>query len=443
MIAHTQKFMGLGVALLTLAACSSSEPILPGDRIAISSGDDMRIMIDAGAAAEGVGLPAAIANARFEAPGATAGHSGGHYVVNHPLGKSFREDVGLSVDEGTEMAQPVANASAVFTITPGGVVTASNADNGELIWEIDLDPSEDKTQLSVTGGLGLSVFNDLDVLYVHAAKDKLFALNVENGQIIWTAEFDVFLKGGPTVDRDMLVVTDVEGRIYALSTIDGEEIWNRVGALEDTSIEGASSPAVNGNEVIFSGGDGELLALSRDQGTFQWGENLTPIQLRTALDGIADIKAHPVHDGGFVFVITHSGVMYAFNAQTGRIVWEQNIQGIEMPWVSGNSVYVTTIDGRIAALRRNDGAPRWVTDLPGAFDPNLPIQEGAIRYTSAVVASGKVVLASDQGKLIILDAETGQIEKTLSTNGAVSTAPIVANNTVYVINQSGNLIAYR
>lgn len=444
MTSSFQKIAILGLSALALVACSSREPILPGDRIAISSGaTSLNLVVDADAAGEGVGLPAALANDRFEGPGASAAHSGGHFAVQHPLKVAFREDVGISVDVGTEMAQPVANARAVFTLTPGGIVTASDAASGDLIWEIDLDPSEDETQLSTTGGLALGQRDGFDIIYGHASKNSLFALNTENGQIIWSKEFDVFLKGGPTVDRDVVIITDSEGRLYALSALDGDEVWNRIGSLEDTSIAGASFPAINGNDVILSGGDGEFLALSRDQGIFQWGENLSPIELRTALDGIPDIKAHPVHDGGFVFVITHSGMMFAFNAATGRMVWEQAIQGIEMPWVSGHSIYITTIDGRMVALRRNDGAVRWVTELPGAYDPNLPVNEDAYRYTSAVVVSGKVVLASDQGSLFILDAETGRLEDKLSTKGAVTTAPIVANNTVYVINASGNLIAYR
>ena len=443
-ISLIKKTALFGLAAITISACSSREPILPGERIAISSGDNsLNLIVDAGAAAEGVGLPAALTNDRFEAPGANAGHAGGHFAVDHPLKQSFREDVGISVEDGSEMAQPVVNARAVFTLTPGGIVTASDITSGDLIWEIDLDPSEDESQLSTTGGLALSLKNGVDTLYAHAAKETIFALNTENGQIIWSSQYDTFLKGGPTVDGDLLVITDTTGRLYALSALDGEEVWNRIGSLEDTSISGASFPAINGNDVILSGGDGEFLALSSDQGTFQWGENLSPIELRTALDGIPDIKAHPVHDGGLVFVVTHSGMMYAFNAQTGRMVWDQRIQSIEMPWVSGQSVFVTTIDGRVVALRRNDGAVRWVAELPGAYNPDLPIKEGAPRYTAPVVVSGKLALASDQGSLYILDAATGRIENTLSTNGAVQTAPIVANNTVYVINASGNLIAYR
>ena len=444
LIGTTRTITAVTFAGLILSACSTSEPILPGDRIPVTSDNvDLMLQIEADAAAEGVGLPAEFANKRFTSAGAMASHAGGHFAVDLPLRSAFREDVGVSVDEGTIMAQPVANADAVFTVTPGGIVTASSASDGDLIWEIDIDPSEDDSQLSVSGGIALDQREDKDVVFVHGAKNQLFALNAQNGSIIWSRQFDVFLSAGPTVDGDMLVVVDTEGRLYALSTFDGEEVWSRVGSLEDTQIAGVSFPAINGNEVIQAGGDGEFLSLSRDDGSFLWGENLSPIELRTALDGIADIQAHPVHDGGFVFIITHGGYMYAFNALTGRIVWEKAIQGIEMPWVAGQSIYVTTIDGRIVALRKSDGAIRWVTEMPGAYDPNLPIVEDQVTYTSAVVVSGKVVVASSEGRLYILDAQTGRIETNMSTNGAVMTAPIVANKTVYVINNKGNLVAYR
>jgi outer membrane protein assembly factor BamB len=432
------------LAGVILSACEAQETILPGERIAISSGEiNYALSIDGGARAEGVGLPAALANDRFVAPGNNAGHAGGHFTVDLPIGPAFKEKVGISADGGTDMAQPVANSRAVFTVTPGGVVRASSADDGDMIWRVDIDPSEDKTQTSTSGGMALGVRNGQDILYVHAAKNTLYALNAENGQVVWSVEFDVFLSGGPTVDRDVVVISDSGGRLYALSAIDGEEIWNRIGTREDTSIAGASFPAVSGNYVITAGGDGEFLAISRNSGTLRWGENLTPIELRTALDGIADIRAHPVHDGRLVFIVTHGGVMYAFQAETGRIVWEQNIQGIEMPWLSGQSIYVTTIDGRVVCLRRIDGAVRWVTELPGAYDPSLPVVKDLVRYTSAIVVSGKVVVASDQGDLFILNAETGVIEDELSTSGSVTTPPIVASGTIYVLNKSGELIAYR
>ncbi|MCE2517490.1 MAG: PQQ-binding-like beta-propeller repeat protein [Alphaproteobacteria bacterium] len=438
-----QRFASFGLLAVALAACSSQETILPGERIAVIADDTADLVVDNAAAAEGPGLTAAIANSIFFAPGQNPSHSGGHFMVAAPLKRAFSVDVGVSAELGTEMAQPVANANAVFTITPGGVVKAVSSQNGDLIWEYDLDPSEDDSQLSGTGGIALASTNRGEELYVHANKDVLVALNADNGQEKWRVEFDVFLTGGPSAANGAVVVTDLDGRVFVLSDIDGGELWNRIGAQDETGIVGSASPAIFGNELINVGSDGELLSLSLEQGEFLWGENLTPIELRTAIDGIPDIRAHPVHDGGMVFIISHSGKLLAFNAQTGRVIWDQPLQGIEMPWLSGQTLFVTTVDGRIYALRRNDGAIRWVTELPGAYDPSLSVVEDAPSYTSVVVASEKVIVASSTGQLHVLNANTGQIEDSLSTSGAVTTAPIIANSTIFVINRSGELVAFR
>jgi outer membrane protein assembly factor BamB len=431
------------LAIFVLAACSSEETILPGERIAIVAADQVDLAVNAEAATEGVLLPVARRNTIFGAPGQNASHSGGHFFFEGALNRAFSVDVGISAELGTEMAQPVANGQAVFTITPGGEVTASDIRTGATIWELDIDPSTDDTQLSSTGGLALAETPRGDELYVHANKKVLIALNAEDGAEKWRVDFDVFLGGGPTVGNGVIIVSDLDGRLYALSDLDGQELWNRVGAQSETGIIGSASPAVFGDEVINVGSDGELLALSLAQGEFFWGENLTPIELRTAIDGIADIRAHPVHDGGLIFVISHSGALFAFNAQSGWVIWEKPLRGIEMPWLSGQSLFVTTIDGRVFALRRRDGAPRWVSELPGAYDSHLSVAENAPRYTSAVVASGKVIVASSEGNLHILDAETGDQERRLSVGGAVTTPPIIANGTIFVINRSGELVAFR
>ena len=65
------------------------------------------------------------------------------------------------------------------------------------------------------------------------------------------------------------------------------------------------------------------------------------------------------------------------------LIWDQPIGGIEMPWVAGKSLFLQTIDGRLYALRRSDGAVRWVADLPGA----LP--KGVVASKTFRVMSGR------------------------------------------------------
>ena len=437
-IRHAQFIMLLASSVL-LSACAEKEVILPGERIAITADNNVDLSPDAEAAGENAGLAAISTNTAFTAPGQTPDHGGGHLSLDLPLDRVFSTRVGIAADPSTEMAQPVAQGNAVYTITHGGIVTATNAVDGSTLWQVDIDPSSDKTQTSTSGGIAIA---DGDVI-VHASKGALFSLKADTGQENWRIEFPVFLADGPTVSDGVIIFTDLDGKLYALSQTDGELLWSRIGTQDATRITGASFPAINGNEVIASGGDGEVLSLSLNQGEFLWGENLTPLRLNTALDSIPDLRTHPIHDGGLVFIATPSANIYAFNAKTGREVWQKPLRVLEMPWLSGQTLYMTTIDGRLYALRRQDGAVRWMVELPGAYDPNLSVSEDTIRYTSPIVVSGQVLVASSQGRLLSFDAMSGAAGENISIGKPVTTAPIVANNTLYILTRSGQLMAWQ
>lgn len=437
------SLMRFGLAFVVaggLAACSTPEEILPGKRIAIVDRDlEAGLEVNPDAFAEGADLGPALANPIFPTPGYDDGHGGGHLALDLPLARAFSVKVGIAAEEGSELAQPVADENAVYTVMPGGVVTSISALNGRTNWQIDIDASTDETQTSISGGLGI----EGDLLFVHAGKNDLLAINRNDGSVLWSRTFPEFLLGGPTISGGMVVVTDVNGRIYALAAIDGEQVWNRIGARGETRIIGVAYPAVIENEIIFAGGDGELISLTLDQGRFNWGENLSPVSLLTALDGISDITAHPVHDGGLVFAVTQSGLLAVYNARTGRLVWEKRIRGTTMPWLAGKSVYLTTLNGYAFALRRNDGAVRWRSALPGAFSTADPVSKNSIRYTNPVVASGMVFVASESGRVHVLDATTGAEVTQLNIGDSITTAPTIAGKTLYLLGRNGRLSAWR
>ena len=435
-----KRILPLLVMAMALTACSEKEIILPGERISVvDSGANDALEVNALAAAEGAGLPAPVANNRFATPGVDAGHGGGHFKAEFPLSRVFSRNVGRAADDGTDMAQPVVNENAVFTITPGGLVVASSTERGERIWDVDIDPSTDKTQVSISGGMAL----EGDDLIVHAGKRRLVSLNAGTGEENWSIELPHFIVGGPTVAGGFVIVSDVTGRIYALAQSNGEELWNRIGAQGKTRITGAAYPAIANNSVIIAGGDGELISLSLADGSFQWGDSLVPVRVITALDTIGDIVAHPVNDGTRVIAVTQTGVMVAYNARTGRVLWERSIRSLTMPWLAGETLYVTTTNNELLALRVSDGEVRWKTDLPGRYEMNEPVREGAYRHTGVVALSGKVVLASRRGEMLVLDAETGAIEKRLSAGGAVTTALSVAGGKIFVLDRGGRLRAWQ
>jgi outer membrane protein assembly factor BamB len=114
-----------------------------------------------------------------------------------------------------------------------------------------------------------------------------------------------------------------------------------------------------------------------------------------------------------------------------------------MPWLAGQTIFVSTVNGQLYALRRVDGALRWKADLPGSFDILEPISEDAQIYASPIVVSGKVLVPGTTGQLHVFDADTGEAEQALSARGPVTTAPIVVDGTVFTLNRDGGLTAFR
>ena len=86
-------------------------------------------------------------------------------------------------------------------------------------------------------------------------------------------------------------------------------------------------------------------------------------------------------------------------------MWERKIAGLEMPWVSGETIFVLSLDGRLYALRRSDGAVRWITELEGAVPIELSFENR--RYLGPVVAGDRVYVVSRAGTVLGFDPDTG------------------------------------
>lgn len=424
--------------LFVLAGCGGGGPVVSGERIPIVA-EINPPSINTQAAGEGVGIGVPFTNQRHDQPGRTPGHRGGHLAFDWPPDFVWSTTIGVAAEFATQMGQAVADSRRVYAITPDAVVSAVSIDNGDILWSASVEDRFDDTQTSVSGGLAL----DLGTLYVHANGRTLKAYDSASGTELWQQSFLIPLVGGPTAGAGRVLVTDIDGKLYVLSAADGRTLWTRVGNPDATSVIGSASPAFAQGQVIYTGNDGEVAALDADDGDFLWGDNLAALAPRTALDGINSVIAHPVHDGGLVFISTISGRFVTFNAATGRPIWEHPLATNQMPWLAGQTLFVVTSRGRAYALRRRDGALRWVRDLPGAIPFDETMSEDPVHYLGPIVAGTRLVIASQNGEIRSLDTANGNSEGVWSVAGELSTAPIISNGRLIVFDDSGRLTAYQ
>jgi outer membrane protein assembly factor BamB len=184
-----------------------------------------------------------------------------------------------------------------------------------------------------------------------------------------------------------------------------------------------------------------LTAFRYENGRALWQDVLTRTTISTAVATLSDIDASPVISQGRVFSIGQGGRMVALELNTGQRVWEINISGISTPWVAGDWVFVVTDQAQLLCIARSNGHIRWISQLPRYRDEDD--KQGPIFWRGPVLAGDRQILAGSNGTLANVSATNGALQSAVRTGEHYSLPPIVADGTLYVLSDGGQLSAWR
>ncbi|MGE0492976.1 MAG: PQQ-binding-like beta-propeller repeat protein [Vulcanimicrobiota bacterium] len=289
-----------------------------------------------------------------------------------------------------------------------------------------------------------------------ASQHALLALDSKTGATGWS--FDADGKGiasRPLVHGDQVLVSALDGRVYALDSVSGTPAWSapcdhpaglQLGAdgsivvgvkngqlgLDPTTGEQLwSSPvpfgdsAVGLNNQIVRAGDQvrAAVAYDRDSGEEQW---------RFSQGGL--IRHRPtVGPDGTVYVGDTDGKFFALDPATGQPRWIHQTEGyvLEPSTVSadGQTVYVGSSDQHLYALDTATGDPRWKCKV-----------EGEVRMQPNLSGQGTVVLASDKNKIYVVDEATGSPLASAPAASYVHVAPAAGGDSLVL--QANNHTLY-
>jgi outer membrane protein assembly factor BamB len=434
----------LALAFVSLASCSIfnsgkrdiGDP-LKGERLPVLA-FEQGLEIDPSAQSVPVSLPPPFLNTEWTQPGGAPGKSIQHLTLGASVRKVWSRSVGEGDSAGRRLiSAPVVMGGAVFAMDAVATVSATSAESGAALWRHSLRTKGDKK--SVAFGGGVSGYEGK--LYATTGFGTAIAMDAKTGAELWRKELGSPLRGAPAVADGRVYVLTQDNQLFALAAATGEEIWNAPAISENAGILGAAAPAISGDTVVVGFSSGELNALRAENGKVTWQDTLARTGRLTALATLTDIDGSPVIDRGRVFAIGHGGRMVALELASGERVWEKSMSGLSTPWVAGDYIFIVTSDGELVCLMRRDGRVRWLTQLQRYTDPED--KKGLVRWQGPILASDRLILTSSNGYVVSASPYTGQILSTEKMGEGSSLPPIIANNTLYVLTQNADLIAYR
>jgi len=412
-------------------------PVL-GERIAVltSEGD---VAVDPETAAIPMTLPDAVANTEWTQSGGSASKSVGQVALGTALAPAFHVQAGRGSSLTARLAsEPVVAGGRVYTIDTLGAVRSFDAQTGALQWASQT-PYEERNNTPALYGGGIAYDNGR--IYATNGIGYVSAIDVRTGGIVWKVRPGGPLRGAPTVAGDTVYVMSQDNQIYSLKEADGTTNWSQAAALEIAGVFGSASPAVGQGTVVAGFSSGELNAYRYENGRSLWQDALSRTSISTAVASLADVDADPVIDGGVVYAIGQGGRMVALELVSGQRLWEINVAGISTPWVAGDWLFVITDDARLMCIARASGKVRWISVLP-RWD-NEKKKKGLISWHGPILAGGRLIVASSDGRLANIDPLTGNLQSKTKVGDAVDLPPIVANDTLFVLTAGGKLIAWR
>jgi outer membrane protein assembly factor BamB len=408
-----------------------------GQRIPVLSAE-AAIEVDPELAGVPVVLPAPAANAEWSQSGGNASKSMGHLALGTAPAQAWSASIGQgSSNRGRLAAPPIVADGRVYTIDTMSVVRAFSPENGSTLWQAQVRGAE-ATDRTLFGG-GISFANGR--LYVTNGSGYASALDPATGSVIWQVQPGGPLRGSPTIGNQNVYVVTQDNQIYALDEANGQTRWTRAGASESSGVFGTAAPAFAQSTVVAGYSSGELAAYRYENGQEVWTDALARTTVTTAAHALSDIDADPVIDQGRVYAIGQGGRMVALELNTGQRLWELNIAGLSTPWVAGDWVFVVTDTAQLLAIARASGRIRWMTQLQRFRDQED--RRGPISWRGPVLAGNRLVLVNSLGHIAYVSPVDGAVQGTIQARTPISLQPVVANNTLYILDDSGRLTAWR
>lgn len=408
-----------------------------GNRIPILSRIESGAKVDAELAGVSVALPAAQANAEWTQTGGSASKAAGHFALGTTPQQIWTAQIEGSTQRVRLASAPVIGDGRLYAVGSDGAISAFDANTGARVWVYSAEVAKDLRSAIFGGGVSFAGGR----VYATNGTGEVMALDAATGAQLWKVKPAGPLRGAPTVEFGSVYVMTQDNQIVALATADGKLQWQESASSTDSGVFGVAAPAAGLGTVIAGFSSGELVAYRYENGRTLWADALARTNISTQVGSLNDIDADPIIDAGRVYALGQGGRMAAYELVTGQRIWELNLAGISTPALAGDWIFTLTDDARLLAIARASGKVRWISQLARYRDEED--KKGPIFWQGPVLAGDSLWVVNSEGELWRVSPGEGAATKFTELKQPISLAPIVANQTLYILDDSGRITAFR
>ena len=190
------------------------------------------------------------------------------------------------------------------------------------------------------------------------------------------------------------------------------------------------------NDVIFSNSIGDVTAVDINSGLIKWQ---LPTQSSNILNETYNFKVSKlVSDENSIYFSNNKSEFYSIDIETGTINWINEINSNLTPIINDNFIFTVSDEGYLYVLDKTKGDIIRINYLFENY--KLKVRE-KIKPVGFSIGNTNLYLTNNDGKMIIVDLNSGKVIETRKISGNLVSKPFIHNQNLFII-KNGSITQY-
>ena len=255
---------------------------------------------------------------------------------------------------------------------------------------------------------------------------KVYSVDLNTGKILWSKYSNSSFNSDIKVFKDNFYTIDFDNVIRAISSKNGNEIWNFQTENSFIKSEKKLSIVIKDEIIFFINNLGDVTALDVYNGSLVWQ---TPTQTNTIYENAFSLEnSDLVFENNTIYFSNNKNEFYSIDARTGGVKWAQSINSSLRPTIIENLIFTVSNEGYLFIIDDPTGNIIRITDVLKNFK-----DKHEIKPIGFIHAKNKVYVSLSNGRLVTINSSTGIQENVTKINNSKISRPYILNNSMYLI----------
>ena len=180
------------------------------------------------------------------------------------------------------------------------------------------------------------------------------------------------------------------------------------------------------NNIYFINSIGDISAVAIESGELLWQ---LPTQSSLIYESSFSLKnSDLISDGESLFFSNNNNQFFSIDIDSGSLNWENKINSYLRSTIIGDYLVSISLEGFLIILEKKSGKIIRVTDI---FQ-NLK-KKKQIKPTGFIVGLDEIYLSTSNGRLMIVNIETGKTTSTIKVDSEKISKPFIQNKNLFLI----------